>query len=106
MALIPSKESKFAILESVKERTKIQDYIKEVDPRKIISISDLEIKDFQGLPLESEEKQALKKFHEARIKKLNKKKDTESLFHQEFEYYRAVSNLVDYRDILSEKIPI
>lgn len=84
----------------------IQTYLSNIDSSRVVSISDLEIKEFEGEQLESEEKKALQKFYKARIKKLKKKQDQEDSFHERFEYYRAISNLVDYRDILSEKIRI
>jgi len=90
----------------VKKSKEIQAYLAKVDPQKIVSISDLEIKEFDGQPLASEEKAALVKFHTARIKKLQKKGNKESAFHGYFEYYRTLSNVVDYRDILKEKVPL
>lgn len=85
---------------------KIKQYIEEVDPQKVISISDLELKEYDGLALENEEKEALEKFYRVRIEKLEKRQQKEESFHRKFEYFRAISNLVDYRDILSDKLPI
>jgi len=90
----------------VEHKERIETYLSEVDSSKVVSISDLESKEFDGSPLDSDEKLALEKFYKARIKKLKKKQDQEDSFHQRFEYYRAISNLVDYRDILKDKILI
>lgn len=83
----------------------IKDYLSRVDVSKAITINDLENKDFAGKKLESEEVTALQKFRKARIKKLKTQRRKEFDFHFTYEYYRALSNLVDYRDILAEKIP-
>lgn len=90
----------------MENQIQIQTYIAGVDPNKVVSIIDLEIKEYEGLHLQEEEKEALNKFYKARIKRLKKKADQEASFHERFEYYRAISNLVDYRDILSEKVPL
>ena len=90
----------------MKNAEKIQAYIAQVDPKKIISISDLEIKDFSGTPLDSEEKAAINKFHKARIKMLQSQQSEEISYHSYFEYYRTLGNLVDYRDILEDKLPL
>ena len=90
----------------MENQEKIQTYLSQVDSAKVISISDLELKEFDGEVLGSEEKEALQKFYKARIKRLKKKQDQEDHFHSRFEYYRAISNLVDYRDILADKIRI
>lgn len=84
----------------------IRDYLKQVDPLEVVSIIDLELKEYEGSDLAFEERLALEKFHKARIHKLKKKKHQEESFHKRFEYYRAISNVVDYRDILAEKVPI
>ncbi len=86
------KEEKKAIL---------QKYIQENDLDSLVSISDIEIKEFNGSPLMEEEKKALAKFREARVKKLTKEKNKENKFNEKFEYYRTISNLIDYRDILN-----
>lgn len=96
----------FANRIQVKNAKKIQEYIAKVDSKKITTISDLEIKEFDGKSLASEEKAAIKKFHRARIKKLQMQSAKETSFHNYFEYYRTLSNLVDYRDILKEKVPL
>lgn len=90
----------------VEHRKRIQNYLSRVDSSKVVSISDLEIKEFDGVQLNLEEKEALNKFYKARIKKLKKKQDEEEIFHERFEYFRAISNLVDYRDILADRIEI
>ncbi|MAY84926.1 MAG: hypothetical protein CMP59_12415 [Flavobacteriales bacterium] len=90
----------------MKNSKKILDYIAKIDPKKITSISDLEIREFGGETLGSEERAALEKYHSARNKILRKQKQKESTFHSYFEYYRALSNLVDYKDILNEKFPL
>ena len=90
----------------MKDVRQIQKYIEQVDPKKITSISDLEIREFAGEPLALEEKAAMKKFHEARINRLKKTHEKESSFHTSFEYFRTLSNLVDYRDILKDKVPL
>jgi hypothetical protein len=90
----------------VKNASKIKEYIEKIDPKRITSISDLEIKEFDGGLLASEEKEAIKKFRRARMKKLQSKQAEEATYHAYFEYYRALGNLVDYRDILKEKLPL
>lgn len=90
----------------MEHRKRIQNYLSQVDSSQVISISDLEIKEFDGEQLRSEEKEALEKFYKARIKKLKKKQDQEDIFHERFEYFRAISNLVDYRDLLADKIEL
>ena len=71
-----------------------------------MSISDLEIKEFSGQSLAMEEKAAIEKFHLARIKTLQKENAKEASFHDHYEYYRTISNVVDYHDILEEKVPL
>lgn len=90
----------------MKNAKKIREYIVTVDPTKITSIIDLEIKEFDGGVLVSEEKAAIRKFREARMKKLQSEHTEEASYHAYFEYYRALGNLVDYRDILNEKVPL
>ncbi len=99
-----SKEINFARkIRRVEHRKRIQTYLSQIDGSKVVSISDLEIKEFDGATLRAEEKKALEKFYKTRFKKLKKKQDEEDSFHDRFEYYRAISNLVDYRDILEDK---
>ena len=90
----------------MKNADKILAYIVKIDPKKITSISDLQIKEFDGDQLEPKEKVAIEKFREARIKKLQSNQSEEASYHAYFEYYRALGNLVDYRDILKEKLPL
>lgn len=90
----------------MEHRKRIQKYLSNVDTSSVVSISDLELKEFDGEQLKAEEKEALEKFYKARIEKLKKKQDQEEIFHERFEYFRAVSNLVDYRDLLNDKIEI
>lgn len=70
----------------------------------IESISDLEEKEFQGQKLEQKQMEALRIFRALRLKKLQKKagKTTEEQFHCKYEYFRAISNLVDYKDFLKK----
>ncbi len=70
----------------------------------IKSISDIEEKEFEGQPLDKEELEALRIFRALRLKKLRKKvdKNKEDQFHSKYEYFRALSNLVDYKDFLKQ----
>ena len=55
----------------------LKKYLQENDLDSLVSISDIEIKEFNGNPLIKEEKEALSKFRSARIKKLSKEKKRE-----------------------------
>jgi hypothetical protein len=83
---------------------KIIQYTQKVDPKSVVTISDIQEKEFDGLELTSEELQALQKFRKHRVKKLEKKQHQEEAFHDRYEYFRALSNLVDYRDYLNQKV--
>ena len=89
------------------EKNKIlKKYLQENDLDSLVSISDIEIKEFNGNQLIKEEKEALAKFRSARIKKLSKEKNKENTFNEDYEYYRTISNLIDYRDILNGKFTV
>lgn len=87
------------ILEKFEKIKKLSEqYIQE----DVITISDLQEKEYNGEELSFEEEVALNKFRKIRVKKLAKKVDQEAAFHARFEYLRAISNLVDYRTFLEK----
>ena len=63
-----------------------------------ITLSDLEIKEFDGIQLSDQEHVALQKFRELRLRKLMKKVGNEPKFHCNFEFFRTISNTLDYRE--------
>jgi hypothetical protein len=88
------------------KNTILQKYLQEKDLDSLVSISDIEIKEYNGSPLAEEEKKALAKFRTVRVKKLAKEKSKENKFNEKYEYYRTISNLIDYRDILNGNFAI
>ena len=68
----------------------------------IETLSDLEEKEFLGKSLTELEQKALKLFRTIRLKSLKKNK-LESQFHDQFEYFRTIYNLMDYRDFLKRE---
>ena len=83
----------------------ILDFNTNTDLNSIETLSDLEQKEFQGKSLNKEEAEALRLFRKIRLKKLKNKTDKEEQFHCRFEYFRAVFNLVDYREFLKNNHP-
>lgn len=75
----------------------------DTDLSKTKTLSDIEQMEFKGQQLSKEEAEALYLFRKLRLKKLQNKTDKEEQFHHRFEYFRAVYNLVDYRDFLKSK---
>lgn len=67
-----------------------------------MTIRDLEEKELEGQPLSEKEIEALRLFRELRLKKLIKAQETEEKFHSKFEYFRELSNVLDYNDFLAE----
>ena len=87
----------------MEKEDKIREYSAKADLDKIVSINDIEEKEFQGIPLSEDEDNAIRQFRDYRLKKLKKKLDSEEKFHERFEYLQAVSYLIDYRDFLAGK---
>ena len=73
------------------------------DQHEILSISDLQEKEFEGEHLLEEEQEALREFRQLRLKKLKESSKSEKKFHKKFEYLRTLSLLLDYRDLLANK---
>lgn len=69
--------------------------------KEMTSISDLEIQELDGHPLKKMEMQALRKFRELRLKKLQNT-IAEDQFYTEYENLRKISGTVDYRDFLTQ----
>lgn len=88
----------------MEKEDKIKAYSSKADLNKIVSINDLEEKEFQGLPLSEDENDAIRRFKDFRLQKLKKKLDSEEKFHERFEYFQAISCLMDYRDFLKGKL--
>ena len=86
----------------MEKEDKIREYSSKADLDQIISINDIEEKEFQGIPLSQDESDAIQRFRNYRLEKL-KKLNSEEKFHERFEYLQAVSYLVDYRDFLKGK---
>lgn len=86
----------------MKKEKKIIDYCSRVNVSQVVSLNDIEEKEFCGQALSSDEERALAIFRKIRLKRLLKKASKEDKFHENYEYLRAVKNLVDYRDFLKE----
>lgn len=83
----------------IKNRFKIDT---TVDLNSIQSLNDLELKEFDGETLSREELKALRTFRQLRLSKLKKQQGEESKFHSQFEYFRLLSNFIDYREFLNK----
>lgn len=86
----------------VKKEKKIIDYCSRTDVSQVVSLNDLEEKEYNGQMLSQEEEKALTIFRKIRLQRLLKKAGSEVKFHENYEYLRAVKNVVDYRDFLNE----
>lgn len=93
-------------MDSYKKTESLFKYLEGKDPKSLTSISDIEIKEFEGEALSEDESKALYKFRKARLDKLNNDNSRTQDFNERYEYLRAVSNLIDYRDILNGTITI
>lgn len=82
---------------------RLKSYCAKKDVKNIISFSDLEEKEYNGVPLNEKEEEAIELFRNYRLSKLSKKKNSEKSFNERFEYFQALSNLVDYRDWINKK---
>jgi len=87
----------------LEKENRIKAYCANTDVRNIVSLSDIEEKEFQGIPLEEDEAKAIQLFRDYRLAKLSKKVGSDEKFNERFEYFQALSNLVDYRDWLNKK---
>lgn len=87
----------------LEKKRKVIEFSASFDPSRDTTIADLQDKEFNGEPLTEEEEIALSSFQKLRVKKLAKKQHKEEAFHARFEYLRAISNLVDYRQFISNK---
>lgn len=72
-----------------------------VDLNSIESLNDLELKEFEGEVLSKDEMKALHLFRQLRLSKLKKQRGLESEFHTQFEYFRKLSNFIDYKVFLN-----
>ncbi len=64
-----------------------------------ISVNDLHEKEFSGVKLSAEEKQAIKNYDNYRIKLLNSQEDEEA-FHKIYRQLQVVANLGDWKEFL------
>jgi len=74
-----------------------------VDFNQLETISDLEEKEFDGISLNMLELKALRLFRELRLKTLSIQTKKESQFHNKYEYFRALSNTIDYKEFVNKK---
>jgi len=68
----------------------------------VVSINDLRDKEFSGIRLTREEREALVNFDRYRIQVLNGQTDEEK-FHFQYRQLQVIANLSDWREFLSEK---
>ncbi|MEQ8907749.1 MAG: hypothetical protein RIC95_01030 [Vicingaceae bacterium] len=87
----------------LEKEKKIRAISESFDPASVTTIADLQDKEFSGESLTEEQEKALRSFRKLRVKKLAKKQHQEEAFHARFEYLRALSNLVDYRQFIGDK---
>lgn len=73
-----------------------------VDLNSIRTLSDLELEEFDGEVLTRDELKALRLFRQLRLSRLKKQQGKESKFHSQFEYFRNLSNFVDYKEFLEK----
>lgn len=66
------------------------------------SINDLRDKEFSGIKLSVEEKQALNNFDRYRINVLNAQSDEEK-FHYQYRQLQVIANLSDWREFLKRE---
>lgn len=67
----------------------------------VVSINDLRDKEFSGVKLSQDEKNALSNFDRYRITILNAQSD-EQQFHHKYRQIQVIANLSDWREFLSE----
>lgn len=67
-----------------------------------VTLRELEDKDLDGVELTEKEAEALRLFREIRLKKLQKDYEKEEDFHSKYEYFRELSNFLDYQEFLSK----
>lgn len=72
-----------------------------IDINQIESINDLEIKELDGNTLDKIQMDALRCFRQLRLSRLRKLENEDNLFHSQYEYFRRLSNFVDYKDFLN-----
>ena len=84
----------------------LKDYCNKIDLSNTLTISELEVKEFDGEYLSADELKALSNYRRDRIEKLKKKSGSEASFHKSYEYIRSLSNLVDYKEFLNDQSPL
>ncbi|MBL4710616.1 MAG: hypothetical protein JKY48_19490 [Flavobacteriales bacterium] len=73
-----------------------------IDLSSIRTLSDLELEELDGEILSREELKALRLFRQLRLSKLKKQQGQESEFNSQFEYFRTLSNFIDYKEFLDK----
>ncbi len=68
----------------------------------VVSINDLRDREFSGVKLNAEEKNALANFDKYRISVLNAQTD-EQKFHYKYRQIQVIANLSDWREFLKEE---
>lgn len=66
------------------------------------TLQELEDKELDGIHLSSLEEEALQLFRKVKLEKLTKIIEKEEEFHLKYEYFRELSNFLDYQEFLAK----